>query len=129
MWLLRVFVVKTFEGVLHVRQHGQVDLASCVVPIYFHAKVSGSAPVVGDGIVFLYDGYEVVGVLFAGEFNSEIFHTKGKSDGSPLVGPEARDKGALDIAFGVEPLFIVFSVGLACCVAIDPRAGSIVALP
>ena len=46
----------------------------------------------------------MVGVLFAGVFNSEIVHAKGESDGLPLVGPEARDKGALDIAFGVEPL-------------------------
>ena len=53
LWLSQVFVVKTFEGVLHVRQHGQVDLASRVVPIDVHAKVSGAAPVVGDGIVFL----------------------------------------------------------------------------
>ena len=48
-----MFVVKTFEGVLHVIQHGQVDLAYRVVSINVHAKVSGAAPVVGDGIVFL----------------------------------------------------------------------------
>ena len=43
-------------------------------------------------------------MLFAGVFHSEIVHAKGESDGSPLVGPEARDYGSLDIAFGVEPL-------------------------
>ena len=106
LWISRVFVVKTFEGVLHVRQHGQVDLASRVVPIDVHAKVSGADPVVVDGIVFLQDGHEVVGVLFAGVFHSKIVHAKGESDGSPLVGPEARDKGALAIAFGVEPLLL-----------------------
>ena len=42
--------------------------------------------------------------MFAGVFNSEIVHAKGESDGSSLVGPEARDKIALAIAFGIEPL-------------------------
>ena len=43
-------------------------------------------------------------MLFAGVFHSEIVHAKGEIDGSPLVGPEARYKGALAIAFGIEPL-------------------------
>ena len=46
----------------------------------------------------------MVGLLFAGVLHSENFHTKGESDGSPLVGPEARDKGDLAISFGVQPL-------------------------
>ena len=46
----------------------------------------------------------MVGVLFAGVLHSKIVHAKGESDGSPLVGPEARDKGALAISFGVQPL-------------------------
>ena len=40
----------------------------------------------------------------AGVFNAEIVNAEGESDGSPLVGPEARDKGALTIALGVETL-------------------------
>ena len=46
----------------------------------------------------------MVGVLLAGVFNSEIVNAQGESDGSPLMGPEARDKGALAIALGVELL-------------------------
>ena len=53
LWLARAGVVKTCEGVLHVQYHGQVDLVFIVIPIDFHAQVSGAAPVVGDGIVLL----------------------------------------------------------------------------
>ena len=46
----------------------------------------------------------MVGVLRASVFNAEIVDAEGESDTSPLVGPEARDKGSLTIALGVDPL-------------------------
>ena len=58
----------------------------------------------------------MVGVLFAGVLNSKIVHAKGESDGSPLVVPESRDKGALAISFGVYPLLENFLGQETCLV-------------
>ena len=66
------------------------------------AQVPGAVPVVGDGVVLFWDGHEVVGVLFSGVLHAELVHTKGECDGTPVLCPQAGDKGALAIALCVQ---------------------------
>ena len=49
--------------------------------------------------MFTEDGNEVVAMLLAYVLDVEIFHTEGKHDGMPGVGPEAREKCALTVPF------------------------------
>ena len=88
--LLWLGVVEVLEGILHVAQHGEVDLADFIVPVEVEAKVAGPVPVVGKFLVLLEDVHEVVDVLFALVLIYKIFNTKGKRDIMPSMGPKNR---------------------------------------
>ena len=76
-----------------------------VVPVEVDAEVALAAPVGGDLLVGLVDREEVLDVLLANVFHTEIVHAKRKGDGAPSVRPEARSEFTLVIAFLVEALF------------------------
>jgi hypothetical protein len=57
---------------------------------------------VGDFVVFLEDGHEIVGILFAYVFDAEIVHTKGEADGTPFVSPQSASELALFVTVFVE---------------------------
>ena len=100
--ILWLGVVEVFEGILHIAQHGEVDLADFIVPIEVEAKVAGPVPVVGKFLVLLEDVHEVVDVLFALVLIYKIFNTKGKRDIMPSMGPKTRHNLVLPVALCVQ---------------------------
>ena len=89
------------EGISYIGKHGEVYLTIHVVPVNDHSKVPQSSPVVWNGAVLTKDGNEVVAMLLSYVLDAKIFHAEGKRDGTPGVGPEAREKCALTVSFCV----------------------------
>ena len=86
------------EDIGNVTAHGEATGAVSVVPCEVNTSKLGARPVRGDFVVRREGMQEVVGVLAADVFNTEIIHDKDKNDRSPFVAPEARRSGALVVA-------------------------------
>ena len=55
--------------------------------------------------MFLEDGHEMVGMLFADVFDAEIVHTKGETNGTTFVSPQSWSELALLVTVVVELFF------------------------
>lgn len=95
-------VVKALEGSFNIAGHGEVNVAIGIVPVKGHATELGACPVDSDGVFFLEDGYEMVGMFFAHIFDPKVVHYEAEGDGTSGVGEKARDLVRLDIAMGFE---------------------------
>ena len=67
-------MAKTFERLLDIPRHQEVDLSPLVVPIEFDANVSSSFPIFGEWVVFFDYTGQVFCMLTAFIFDSEIVH-------------------------------------------------------
>ena len=91
------------EDVGDVSVHGEATGAVSVVPCEVNTSKLGARPVRGDFVVRREGLQEVVGVLTANVFNTEIIHDKDENDRSPFVTPEARCSGTLIVAMWFKP--------------------------
>ena len=85
--------------------HGELTGSLGVVPGKVDAGVKIAAPVFGDVVVFLDDVAQVMGMLEANVFDTEVVDDESEHDGSPFVAPKARCGIKLVIAGCVESSF------------------------
>ena len=97
-------VIEALEGFRDVVEHGDVDAAVVVVPVQIEAEVALAGLVARNGVVFLEDEFEMVGVLPPHILDAEIIHAKGERYGPPVVGPETGGEVALAVPCTVEAL-------------------------
>ena len=71
-------MVETFEGGWDVPQHGPVYPFFCIISVKINAQVLCACPIVGDGVVFLEDGHEVLDILLNNAFHAEIINAQRK---------------------------------------------------
>jgi hypothetical protein len=82
-------VLVLVEGSGHVARHRQVDGAFVVVPLEGNATVELTFPVARRFVVFFESVVQVVGMLFADIFYSEIVDNEREHDGARVVFPQA----------------------------------------
>jgi len=103
-WSLGFLVVIFGEHGVDVVFHGEATGAFGVVPGEVDAGVKVTFPVFSEVIGLLYGVSEVVSVVVADVFDSEVVDYECEHDGLPLVAPEARSAFTLVVAFVGEML-------------------------
>ena len=69
-------MMKSFESIRYVCEHGEMDFVVNVVPIKIETKISFSAPVPRYFVVCLQDCEEVVGVNFSNVFDAKVVNAE-----------------------------------------------------
>ena len=69
-------MMKSFESIRYVCEHGEMDFVVDVFPINIKTKISFSAPVPRYSVVCLQDHEEVVGVNFANVFDAKVVNAE-----------------------------------------------------
>ena len=69
-------MLKSFESIRYVCEHGEMDFVVNVVPIKIETKISFSAPVPRYFVVCLQDCEEVVGVNFANVLDAKVVNAE-----------------------------------------------------
>ena len=69
------------KGLGNVIRHGDVNVATKVIPGDGEAKVGGTGPVNGDGVAGAERVDEVLRVLFINVFDAKVVNNKGEGDG------------------------------------------------
>ena len=82
-----------------------MDLAALIIPVKVNAEVALSFPIMGNGVMLLEDGHEVLHMLFAKIFYSKVVNAKREADWESGVCPETGGKCTLPASFRVYPLF------------------------
>ena len=94
-------MVESDECLFYVEKHGEVDLAAIVIPVKVNAEVAISLPIMGDGVMLLEDGHEVLRMLFVNVFYSNIVNANHKADWASGVCPETGGKCTLSASFRI----------------------------
>ena len=69
-------MLKSFESIRYVCDHGEMDFVVNIVSIKIETKISFSAPVPRYFVVCLQDCEEVVGVNFANVFGAKVVNAE-----------------------------------------------------
>ena len=69
-------MMKSFESIRYVCEHGEMDFVVNVVPIKIETKISFSSPVPRYFVVCLQDCEEVVGVNVANVFDAKVVNAE-----------------------------------------------------
>ena len=101
-WSLGSLVVVFGEHCVDVVFHGETTGALGVVPGEVDACVEVALPVFGEVVEFFDGVSEVVSVVVANVFDSEVVYYEGEHDGSPPVSPETWCAFALVVALFVK---------------------------
>ena len=101
-WLPGSLVVVFGEHCFDVVYHGETTGAFGVIPGQVDACVEITFPVFCEVVEFLDGVMEVVSVVVANVFDSEVVYYEGEQDGSPPVSPETWCAFALVVALFVE---------------------------
>ena len=72
--LTRVFVTEYSEGLCHIPQHQQVNLAVVVVPVHIQYQVALTIPVAGYFVALFKYGNEALGVLLSDVLDTELIN-------------------------------------------------------
>ena len=72
----RHYMVESDECLFYVEEHGEVDLAALIIPVEVNADVALYFPIMGDGVMLLEDGHEVLRMIFADIFYSKVVNAK-----------------------------------------------------
>ena len=94
-------MVESYQCLLDVFHHGEVDFLLVVVPVEVDAKVLLACTIMGDGVMMFEDSHEVLRMLFAHTFDAKIAHVKREADWACGVRPETGGKFALLITLFV----------------------------
>ena len=78
-----------------------MDLAAIIIPVEVNSEVALSFPIMGDGVMFLKDGHEVLLMLSANIFYSKFVNVKHEADWLSGVCPETRGKCTLPVFFRI----------------------------
>ena len=81
-------MVESGECLFYVEEHGEVDLEDLIIPVEVNAEVAISLPIMGDGVMLLEDGHEVLRMLFADVFYSKVVNSNCEADWASGVCPE-----------------------------------------
>ena len=76
-----------------------MDLAALIIPVKVNSEVALSLPIIGDGVMLLGDGHEVLGMLFTNIFYSKAVNGKREADWASGVCPETGGKCTLPVSF------------------------------
>jgi hypothetical protein len=82
-----------------------MDLATVIVPVHVHAKVSVSIPVNGTFVVFLKNLRKMVGMLLPNVLDAKVVNTESEQERPPVIFPKAQCDVALMVALLVEAFF------------------------
>ena len=94
-------MVESDECLFYVEEHGEVDLAALIIPVEVNADVALYFPIMGDGVMLLEDGHEVLRMIFADIFYSKVVNAKREADWVSGVCPETRGKCTFPVSFRV----------------------------
>ena len=78
-----------------------MDHVTLITPVEVNAEVVISFPIMGDGVMLLEDGYEVLRMIFADIFYSKVVNAKREADWVSGVCPETRGKCTFPVSFRV----------------------------
>ncbi len=92
-----------------------MDLATIVVPVHVHAKVSVSVPVNSRFVVFVENFYEMVGVLPPNVLDAKVVITEREQERPSVMFPKAWCDIALMVAVSVEAFLRRFCARMAAC--------------
>ena len=84
----RWLVTQSVESLGNIAGHGDVNVASVVIPVDFETEVTGSGPVDGEAIPGGKGRKEVIGVCLGEVFDAEVVHCKGESGRTGGVAPK-----------------------------------------
>ena len=91
MWLVlgtaRYCMVELEECLFYVEENVEVDLAALIIPGEVNSEVALSFPIIGDVVMLLENGHEMLCMLFADVFYSNFFNAKRESDWASGVCP------------------------------------------
>ena len=100
--LFRAGVVVLYKESGDVVIHGEATGASSVAPGQVDAGIEVAMPVFSEVVVLLHDVVELVGMMNADIFHTEVIYNEGEHDGLPFVLPEAGGGIKLVVACLVE---------------------------
>jgi hypothetical protein len=92
------FMAKSYEGILKVAWHGQMDFALLIVPVKCEAQVTCALPVGVDFVVLLKDVQEMLHIVLVGVLHAKVINNEGEADWVPVVAPVSRCDLALAVA-------------------------------
>ena len=69
-----------------------MELAALIIPAGVNVEVALSFPIMGDGVILIGDGHEVLRMLFTDIFYSKVVNAKRELDWSSGVCPETGVK-------------------------------------
>ena len=94
--MLRAFgrrMLDFVKGCLEIFGHGDVAGACGIVPVNGESAEERTGPVDGDGVEFLEDLDELVGIFLANVLDPKVINDEGENDGIGGVLPEHRGSG------------------------------------
>ena len=80
LWASGDGMVESYQCLLEVFHHGEVDFLLVVVPVEVDAKVLLACTIMGDGVMMFEDSHEVLRMLFSHILDDEIVHAKCEAD-------------------------------------------------
>ena len=101
MGAARQCMVELYECLFYVEEHGEVDLLALIIPVEINAEVALSFQIMGDGVMILEDGHEVLRMLFANAFYFKVVNAKRGADWAISVCPETRGKCNFPVSFRI----------------------------
>ena len=92
-------IVELDQCLFYVKEHVEVDLAALTIPVDVNDKGALSLPIMGDGVMLLEDGHEVLHMLFYNIFYSKVVNAKREADWASGACSEAGGKCTLSASF------------------------------
>ena len=85
----------------YVEEHGEVDLAALIIPVEANSEVTLSFPIMGDDVMLLEDGHEVMRMLFVDIVYYKVVNAKREEDWASVVCPKIGGECTFPVSFRV----------------------------